>query len=402
MDETNPKDATNPATGSEPAPVPPEALQPQLAAGQDQTAKALHNDMARILEDVKLPERREFVASGDIAKRNEAAKEVPALQTMPSGPETKKVQADTAENPPAPQTRNGQDIRSSVPPLHTLKDDLQSTVRDKKMSIVHAVALEEEKKRGREKLEGGSGTEHKHTRAILLIFALILLAGGALYGIYVYNREPAPASAAPEETPLFFADKTVPFPLGASSGTDLKRTLAQGLNAPRASLGAVMRIMPIIAGAEPDGAQRERVATVEEFLNAIGAQASPDLLRAFRSDFFLGINAATDRNVPILVISVSSYERAFAGMLAWEATINDDLAPFFTLVPSLTVDESGLLVNRKFEDGIVQNYDIRALKDDSGAVKLMYSFPTRNMLVIVEDPYSFTEVLGRLRAARQI
>ena len=89
-------------------------------------------------------------------------------------------------------------------------------------------------------------------------------------------------------------------------------------------------------------------------------------------------------------------------MLAWEATINEDLSPFFTLVPSLSTDENGLLVRRQFEDNVMRNYDVRILIDDTGAVKLLYSFPTRDILVIAESPYSFTEILSRLRASRQL
>jgi hypothetical protein len=48
------------------------------------------------------------------------------------------------------------------------------------------------------------------------------------------------------------------------------------------------------------------------------------------------------------------------------------------------------------------NYDVRELKDDSGNVVLYYSFPTPNILVIAESPHSFTEVLSRLQAQREL
>ena len=64
--------------------------------------------------------------------------------------------------------------------------------------------------------------------------------------------------------------------------------------------------------------------------------------------------------------------------------------------------DNGTLTERKFEDTVMRNYDVRALKDDQGQVQLYYSFPTRNVLIIAESPYSFTEILSRLRADRRL
>ena len=50
----------------------------------------------------------------------------------------------------------------------------------------------------------------------------------------------------------------------------------------------------------------------------------------------------------------------------------------------------------------MRNYDVRALKDDDGTIQLYYSFPTRNVLIIAESPFSFTEILSRLRADRRL
>jgi hypothetical protein len=104
----------------------------------------------------------------------------------------------------------------------------------------------------------------------------------------------------------------------------------------------------------------------------------------------------------VLVIEVNSYDRAFDGMLEWEKTMNGDLAPFFTAVPRLVTGPDGIPVERTFTDLVMRNYDVRALKDDSGAIELYYSFPTRDLLVIAESPYTFTEILSRLQAGRRL
>ncbi|MCR4281246.1 MAG: hypothetical protein NUV88_02870 [Candidatus Kaiserbacteria bacterium] len=413
MDETNPTDTTaaNPATGSNPAPAQIGAPAPSPSAnillvppvvGKVSDEKAMHDDIARILEEVKLPERREFETSADASRKKADEEKAAALKSAPVQPAPEKVARPESTADQKTETKKEEELL--ITPIHTLKDDLQSAVRNTKMSLVHAVALEEEKRRRQEKMDvGGQKEKPRNVAGIVLgIFVLIVLVAGGTYSVYSIKQKTAPASGALQDTPLFFSDKTVPFSLESSSGTDLKRTLAQALNAPKSSLGAIMRIMPVVVGTDASGAQTQRVATIEEFLKAIAAQTPPDLIRAFQGNFLLGIHTHTSKNTAILVIPVSSYERAFAGMLAWEAGLNEGLAPIFTPVPPLTVDAGGLLVNRKFEDSVAENFNVRVLKDDSGEVKMMYSFPTRNILVIVENPEAFTEVLGRLRAARQL
>jgi len=109
-----------------------------------------------------------------------------------------------------------------------------------------------------------------------------------------------------------------------------------------------------------------------------------------------------DKNAPILIIPVTSHDHAFAAMLEWEKNLNADLSPLFTAVPTLKQDQNGLPVERTYEDLVMRNYDVRALKDDAGTIELYYSFPTQNILVIAESPYSFAEILSRLQAGRQL
>jgi len=136
-------------------------------------------------------------------------------------------------------------------------------------------------------------------------------------------------------------------------------------------------------------------------MTALGANPPDDLVRALSSDFFFGVHTV-DTEAPLIVVPVLSYDHAFAGMLAWEPTMNAGLAPVFTAVSAQTTDASGLPVARTFSDVVMRNYDVRALKDDSGNIVMYYSFPTQNILIIAESPYTFTEVLSRLQAQRKL
>ena len=289
----------------------------------------------------------------------------------------------------------------SVTALRTLKEDLQDIIRTKKVSLVRAVALEEEKKRKRDsvvdEIPKGSGRTYGTLLAALIFF---VLGGLALYGVFVALPKSGEEEVVAQPA-LMFREQVTPFLLDALPPGEIKRELLGLRSSIRMTLGAMVQIVPMRTLFDADNKAQERSATLSEFFKALGITAPENLLRALSDDFFFGVHIV-DENASLLVIPVDSYERAFTGMLAWEKNMSSDLVPIFTPVPPLTVDEQGLFTWRPFEDIIIRNYDVRALRDDEGTIQLYYSFPTRDILIIAESTYSFTEILSRLRAERRL
>ncbi|MBI4087889.1 hypothetical protein HY418_00690, partial [Candidatus Kaiserbacteria bacterium] len=293
---------------------------------------------------------------------------------------------------------------SIVSPLRTLKNDLQRIIRVNKISLVRAAALESQKHRGGAEEEREAVQQVRSRRRLGILFVgarFILLGVAAFFGVFFIMGE---RSGTPSENPqsgILFAENGVPFPLDNTSSIDLKRLLAQARLGGGGTLGSITRIIPVVTETTAEGVVTERDAALEEFLKALGTRVPEELLRALPNEFFFGIHTV-DENAPLFVIPVLSYERAFAGMLRWEETLNADLSPAFTPVPDQVLGTGGLPEKRRFEDVVMRNYDVRVLKDDAGTIELYYSFPTRELLVIAESPYSFTEILSRLRAERKL
>jgi hypothetical protein len=181
----------------------------------------------------------------------------------------------------------------------------------------------------------------------------------------------------------------------------LKSELAAAGTKPLGSLGSITRLVPTIMSTSTSGTAQEEPATITQFFTALGITPPQELTDAIGPDFFFGYHVV-DTNAPLFVIPVTSYDHAFAGMLAWEPTMDSDLSPIFTSVSMTETATSGVPIARTFSDAVMRNYDVRELTDDSGTVVLYYSFPTPNILVIAESPYSFTEILSRLQAAREL
>ena len=387
------------------SPSAPQSLAAPVDAATSKTG-TIGDDIAAILKGVKLPERHDTSLPTKNSIENKAAVFDTTLGAESAEQKNSPAPEIASTSSPAPiiTPPRTEGTPSSVVSVHTLKDDLQQVVHEQKISVVRAASLEQDRQ-GRDRSPDFSTAPARPKRTLKILIAvavLLLLGGAALFGVYTVMQsstatQPLPASTAS----ILFAESSVQFPLANQSSDDLKRSLFSARTSVQGALGSVTQIIPTIATTNADGTSGTRPATLAEFMQAIGAHPPDALLRALGSNFFFGIHTV-DTNAPIFVIPVTSYDHAFAGMLAWESTINADLAPIFTAVPAITKDANGLPMNRTFADAVMRNYDVRVLEDDSGQIRLYYSFPTQNILIIAESPYSFAEVLSRLQAGRQL
>ena len=139
---------------------------------------------------------------------------------------------------------------------------------------------------------------------------------------------------------------------------------------------------------------------------------------------------------PFFVLSVSSYNDTYAGMLWWESTMANDLRGLFPPYPSptsalstatttaTTTPLATTTVKTKkaaaatparaqttavkpppvfvpaFRDEIVANHDVRVYRDALGRSLLLYGYWNQTTLVIARDPEAFIEILGRLANSR--
>lgn len=344
-----------------------------------------NNDVARILGEIKLPERKEFRAVADTSSTYLA-------------PEPAEIVPEAPIEAPLPKPR---DILS---PVHTLKDDFQTAVQEQKLSLVQAAALAQDKRahQASDEISPERAAQSRKTVRLLVIIvsfvSLGIIASGATYLLIQSQQAIAPVSFLVDG--LLFSEQTIPLPLQNLNSSDIKYQLGQARSGSGLTLGAIARIAPIFEEQASPNHQVIREATTQEFFNSLEARLPDELVRALSPIFFFGFHAV-DENAPLFIIPVTSYERAFAGMLAWERTMNTDLSPIFTGM-SVLKQENGQLVERSFTDTVMRNYDVRVLKDDTGTVQLYYSFPTRDILIIAESQYSFAEILARLRAERRL
>jgi hypothetical protein len=370
-----------PVSSGAPATPAPPIPYPSTTPAND---SAMQNDIQKILGSIKLPERR-------------------GTQT-PTAPKQEITVAPIEQHLETPAQSTTTPERPIVTPVHTLKDDIQHVVREEKMSLVRAASLEEDRKLREEEdaKQISPGDVQRKKRIGGVIFATLLLTAlglAALFGVMLVANQQAGTPSIQENT-LVFAEQSLILPLDGVTSSSLKQQVSQLRASQVGSLGSITRIIPAVATTTPNGTQT-RPATTQEFLRALDTSAPDALLRALGTEFFFGLHSA-DENAPLFVIPVVSYDNAFAGMLAWEQSLNTELSPIFTPLPVYQTDADGIPHVRAFADAVIRNYDTRTLTDDNSTIQLYYSFPSPKILVIAESPYTFAEVIARLRAQRRL
>ena len=136
-----------------------------------------------------------------------------------------------------------------------------------------------------------------------------------------------------------------------------------------------------------------------DFLERVGTRAPSSLLRTFQNDFSAGIHVA-GANEFFLVFKVDDYEQAFAGMLMWEETLIDDVGDLFRPLREFgegAVD--AVTAPLTFEDVVYRNKDIRAVRNTTGDLLLLWGFTDQRTLVLTGNPLTFAEILARVLRA---
>ena len=363
----------------------PEISDPEVA----KSSEKMSSDIQRILKGVKLPERTDIKGSAD---KKIAVPNISDTSLQPAAPKELK------EVPPGVATDT-----SPVVALHTLKDDIKNVVLEKKISIIRAASLEQDRQRGEITEEEVENRPRSHSYGMVFASGLFVFLGlAAIAGVYVVEMGRSGTTQAYGDS-MVFSEQSLLLQIDGMSPQGLKSQLAAARQTGGAALGSISRLIPVKSAPSTDATQQQqtRLATTAEFLRALGTHAPDELVRALSDNFFFGIHTV-DKNAPVLVIPVVSYDHAFAGMLQWEGDMNTDLAPVFSKAPDTQLGPDGTPSKRAFQDAVMRNYDVRALKDESGGIILYYSFPTPRVLIIAESPYSFNELLSRLQAQRQL
>lgn len=134
--------------------------------------------------------------------------------------------------------------------------------------------------------------------------------------------------------------------------------------------------------------------TSEEFLTKLESKAPGALVRALDPLFMFGAIGSKSTSTPtsiFLIIKLTSFDNAFAGMLEWEKDLGQDLGPLF----ATSATSSGPLAPNLFIDITDRNKDVRALMLNNVPV-LLYSFFDNTFLIVTDRLETLRTIVDRL------
>lgn len=329
----------------------------------------------------------------------------PAAPVVPVPPPVQRV----PEPPPGLPPINRLEKVAAPAPLHTYKSDFSDKAKETGASKISILAAEQNalgsarpvpqlrvKKKSRALFIGG---------AVLLIIA----GGASIYAAYALVTGHPAVIVAPQISSLIFADAHAEL---SGTGADLRAGLV-GLDSAILGEGGVEVAYITYATTTAKGDTIKLPATGGALISALGLGAPDLLLRNVDPASTAGVIRASGETRPFFIFRVASFERTFAGMLAWEPDMGDDLAVFYPPYPEAPITGTTTATSTaastapaakafgpSFADEVVDNHDVRVLRDSAGRSILLYGYQDKQTLVIARNEAAFTELLARLASTK--
>ncbi|MBI1999558.1 MAG: hypothetical protein HYS74_02855, partial [Parcubacteria group bacterium] len=289
-----------------------------------------------------------------------------------------------------PQTTNGQQEQggSPIPALRTFRSDAERYVKEKGITLSEITAKEVVSGHLRYAEDGSERMRFTKRMILLAALALVLLLSSTALMVRLFrgdgNGAPVLVSR-PEAIPLVTPEQTVPLVMPEGDRGALLGSFQEKIKQPLPENRLVF--FPVF---EQTGGGAERLVSAQRFFAILGITPPSDIERALGNAFQWSVLPAQGINHLLLVFSSTQPSRALAGMLRWELTLMRDLRPLYS---SRVNTDTGL---GAFTDTVMDNNDVRVLRNNKGTPVLLYTFFNKNLLLIASSAETLERAIGRI------
>ena len=258
----------------------------------------------------------------------------------------------------------------SLENIHTLESDTAEAITKNNISKAQIFAAQEKKEAERVVVEEKETSSYEY-KNIFLMGVLIVVLLGISYGVFIFfqnqsKKIPVPANTASASTEIISYDsvKSIIFSNSTKLYNDAVATSTKG--------GITFFKLN---------------SNVKDLLLALSPSLPQDFFRSIQDKGFFGSFDGSN----FIILSVDSYDHSYAGMLAWEPLMNNDLFPLFGIPPTTSLAH--------FEDRTLSNRDIRAALDTEGNTLFVWGFYNPQTLIIARNDDTFSVVTNKLLLA---
>lgn len=297
--------------------------------------------------------------------------------------------------------------------IHTFQGDIASAIKNDNLSMIK-VALAEKKRQEKQRLPLEIDSSNPIKKPIILaaigIFFILALAFFTFFFMFS-NEVQVPGTNQIIVQPLIYTEKKTLIDLDQKDGDDTIRILKRELDEPL-DLGQINHLV-LTTGV---GTGTKNLET-DELFTKLETNAPDSLLRSLGKNFLFGIYSFSPNDFFVL-IPITSYDSAFAGMLQWEPDMEHDigtivitekkLAPITDVesetgeTPSSTQKTSNqsFFSKRVWVDKVIDNKDTRVLINSNGSIAMLYTFLDKDNLLIASSDKALKEISFRLTAGK--
>jgi hypothetical protein len=287
--------------------------------------------------------------------------------------------------------------------VRTYKTDLASAIESSHLSSINIAIAENEKLRNKLKVDEPVVTEGSYSKSKILIFVslLLVIAGlGAISALYFFRTPAAEPTTIKTTLPSLITAEyqdelnssliaVGKFPLALSAKINETQIPVNNLYNTYVTMGT---------------STGRRLLSTTEFVSLLGWQVPDMLKRTLRSEYMAGL-FSFGKNLPFVILKTTYFENAYAGMFEWEKNLERDFRQIFRL-PGY--DQGGVLADltptsqKKFEDAVIVNKDVRRIKDDAGQTMLLYGIIDRETIIITVNEDAFKELVTRINKEKSL
>ena len=271
--------------------------------------------------------------------------------------------------------------------IRTFQGDVAEALQKEHSSLISIQQAEQLKKNS---VQPDTNTSRKNSNNriesfYLFIGSVLLLSLGVVGTWYAYNefvkRSATPIITAPANR-FISVDTEANISLATDSREVLIKTLSDAIQDVTAR-----EMRHVIFTKQMGTTETSYLFPTSEFFKILKTRTPASLIRALDPLFMFGAFGKST----FLIIKLSSFENAFAGMLAWEKNLSQDIGPLFATA-ELSRD---IPLESVFTDVTDKNKDVRVLAL-KGQQVLLYSFFDNNMLIITDNIETLRVLIDRL------
>lgn len=281
--------------------------------------------------------------------------------------------------------------------VETYAGDMAEVIGNDKEGLVKKIIHDEEE---HELQKRDLSPESKKNKFFMFASFLLITLTLIILSFFIFKKEDNSVLVEEQFTPIIFNDKSIFLEVAGLKRGEVAQVVLNEVNTTKVKKGGVEGIYLT---------ENKQILGLRRFVSLIESSFVPgDNVLFVNDNFLMGVvNNVGSEPAPdtiskgkdlFILLQVRSATDIFNALRAWEGKMFSELHTFFGV--SISAD-TGYLLTKDFEDGIVENKNARILYGKDNQIVLMYVFADNNSIVITNSREATREIILRLSSGQK-